>query len=105
MEALNVSNQRDLINFYHTYIEASRFAYAGRSRLGDPDFVPTAMKDATLLASPEFASFIKNRMMGESQKVEYYGIENFVKSDHGTAHISTMDSEGNAVSLTSTINF
>jgi gamma-glutamyltranspeptidase/glutathione hydrolase/leukotriene-C4 hydrolase len=35
---------------------------------------------------------------------EYYGAEFYQPEDHGTSHVSVIDSMGNAVAVTSTIN-
>lgn len=104
-KVLDLNNHRDLITFYHLFIEASRFAYSVRSRFGDVDYVPEALGEASTVTSQEFGEYVRNRIFDTSQKVEYYGMQNFAKFDHGTAHISVVDAEGNAVSLTSTINF
>ena len=36
---------------------------------------------------------------------EFYGLDTFSEDDHGTAHISIVSENGDAVAVTSTINY
>uniref|UniRef100_A0AC35UHK9 Gamma-glutamyltranspeptidase 1 n=1 Tax=Rhabditophanes sp. KR3021 TaxID=114890 RepID=A0AC35UHK9_9BILA len=91
--------------FYHNFIEASKFAYAQRTLLGDVDFVPESKFLSQNLTTKEYSKWILDRVRKFSQNTSYYGgIDQFQKADHGTSHVSTLDSEGNGVSATSTIN-
>jgi len=83
-------------------VEAERRAYADRAQfLGDPDFVKVPVKQLT------DASYIRSRMndfdstkAGSSQVVKAGDVH---ESDE-TTHLSVMDAEGNAVSVTTTLN-
>ncbi|SFD64226.1 gamma-glutamyltranspeptidase / glutathione hydrolase [Chitinophaga sp. CF118] len=82
-------------------IEAERRAYADRAQfLGDPDFVKAPVKQLTSKA------YLQERMKDfDPQKA---GSSKLVKAgtpeSEETTHLSVMDSEGNAVSVTTTLN-
>src|SRR5690606_34174753 len=87
----------------HLMVEAERRAYADRSiHLGDADFYPVPAKT---LADRNFA---KQRMKDynpqratASTLIEAAKIK---KSSEETTHYSIVDAEGNAVSVTTTVN-
>jgi gamma-glutamyltranspeptidase/glutathione hydrolase len=95
----------------HLVIEAEKLAYADRNRyLADPDFVaiPSGLLDDTYLA--------RRRALIDTQKAmppppagdptgldkQAFGIDATIERA-GTSHLSVIDAEGNAVSLTTTI--
>ncbi|XP_044174187.1 glutathione hydrolase 1 proenzyme-like [Acropora millepora] len=90
---------------YHRIIEAFKFAYAWRSRLGDPE------KQSRV---PKFAKKMLNQRLGEllRQKIQddrtHYDVSYYAKyfshADYGTTHISVLAENGNAVAVTSSIN-
>jgi gamma-glutamyltranspeptidase/glutathione hydrolase len=95
----------------HLVIEAEKLAYADRNRfVADPDFVPVP---SGLLADPYLA---RRRALIDTQKVmppppagdptgldkQAFGIDATVERA-GTSHLSVVDADGNAVSLTTTI--
>ncbi|KAL3081062.1 hypothetical protein niasHT_037530 [Heterodera trifolii] len=96
----------DDTEFYHWLIEAQKFAYAQRTKLGDVDFVPEAMELARNMTSTRFHREILKRVPPKAMFSAYYAEEPFVaqKEDHGTSHVSVLDAEGNGVSATSTVN-
>lgn len=59
--------------FYHSLIEAQKFAYAQRTRLGDVDFVPEAYELAKNMTSAEYTAAILERMTCQAQPTAYYG--------------------------------
>jgi gamma-glutamyltranspeptidase/glutathione hydrolase len=97
----------------HRVAEAMKFAFADRAvHLGDPDFefVPVER-----LTSKRYAAGLRTRInpawwrrapwnwwRGEAA-LEIDG-PGFVPEDQGTAHLSVVDRDGNAVALTGTIN-
>jgi len=91
--------------YLHKLIEVMRRAYADRSKyLGDPDFVdvPVAALTAQAYAddlrasiSPNVAS--KSSDISPGAKLPYESVN--------TTHYSVIDKEGNAVSVTYTLNF
>ncbi|MCF6407390.1 gamma-glutamyltransferase [Chitinophaga filiformis] len=91
------------VNAMQLMIEAERRAYADRAQyLGDPDFVKVPVKQLT---SPEY---LHTRMedydphrAGSSKQTGAGTV--YYESDE-TTHLSVMDSEGNAVSVTTTLN-
>ncbi|PAV82429.1 hypothetical protein WR25_27253 [Diploscapter pachys] len=93
----------DVEQFYHHFLEASKFAYAFRSWLGDPKFIHNATEIARNITRQEWADMIRSKITEETHPDEYYGGK-FVNNDHGTTHISVVDALGNAVAVTSTID-
>ena len=100
----------------HQYIEISKRAYADRALLGDPDFVPDItplliQKDRakllTQIIKPR-AEAAKDIPAGQGAQLPYdlkKRINDHIKESHDTTHLCTLDSEGNAVSMTTTINY
>ncbi|XP_041979054.1 glutathione hydrolase 1 proenzyme-like isoform X2 [Aricia agestis] len=91
---------------YHRIIEAFKYAYAVRTKLGDTDFLDLREYIANI-TSPQFGIEVRQKINDTltSNDPEYYGAEGYSKDDHGTAHISVMADNGDAVSLTSSINY
>jgi gamma-glutamyltranspeptidase/glutathione hydrolase len=87
----------------HWWIEALRCAFADRAAyLGDPDFLPPLTPSAERLLSAEW---IAARRVEIGEEAEAHVVARPL--DHEgkqTTHLSVLDSSGNAVSLTTTIN-
>lgn len=96
---------------YHTpetvqvMVEAERRAYADRAQyLGDPDFVEIPID--SLLAADYLAKRMKNFSFdkaGKSSEIES-GVFTVPAESTETTHYSIVDAEGNAVSVTTTLN-
>lgn len=86
----------------HLMTEVERLAFADRARyLGDPDFYKVPVKE--LISYP----YLQKRMAdfnpdsaGNSEKVK----AGVIRESDETTHLDTYDKEGNAVSLTTTLN-
>ncbi|KAI6213720.1 hypothetical protein M3Y94_00184700 [Aphelenchoides besseyi] len=90
---------------YHRLIEIEKFAYAQRTKLGDIKFVKDAQELSQNMTTPAFAKWVAKMIKDTAQPQEYYSRDLTAQvPDHGTAHVSALDHEGNAVSVTSTIN-
>ena len=102
-------------DWLHLYTEASRLAFADRAQyLGDPDFVTPPGGSWLTLLDP---GYLKERakliqVAGPSMKTAKPGDPSVVKTayapmpeqpEHGTSHISIVDSFGNAIAMTTTI--
>ncbi|KAE9545960.1 hypothetical protein FO519_010828, partial [Halicephalobus sp. NKZ332] len=90
---------------YHRLIEAEKFAYSYRTKLGDVNYVKDADKVSRNMTKIDFTRWIASRVPDVAQELSYYNLDNTqVVEDHGTSSISIIDREGNAVSTTDTIN-
>jgi len=96
----------------HIFGEASRLAFADRNRyIGDPDFVavPTMgllndgyLAERARLINPRRAALKVGPGVPPGAKLANYGADD-TRESVGTSHISIVDREGNAVSMTTTI--
>ncbi|KAL0642703.1 hypothetical protein Bca4012_040993 [Brassica carinata] len=88
----------------HRLIEALKHAFAVRMNLADPDFVDVTKVVSDML-SPEFAKDLKTKINDDKTfDPKYYGGMWNQINHHGTCHFSIIDSERNAVSMTTTVN-
>ena len=111
IQILNILENFDIVNMnYHgpTHIsimaEAMKMAFADREKhMGDPEFA----KDIPLegLTSKTYAKFLANQINIMEPKQEIPAGEPTQYEHQSTSHISVIDSEGNAVALTQTINY
>jgi gamma-glutamyltranspeptidase/glutathione hydrolase len=90
----------------HAFVEIERRLFAARAGLfGDPAFVPGAEEAVRQMISPERAAALRARV-GEratpSSQVPAAGAA--APGGSHTSHLSVIDGEGNAVSLTTTVN-
>ncbi|GFT38492.1 glutathione hydrolase 1 proenzyme [Nephila pilipes] len=101
----NVGKTRgETVKALHRMIETFKFAYARRMELEDSD--SDDMKQLTLeLTSDEYADIIRKKIDDErTYSPDHYGVNVTVHEDHGTAHVSIIAPNGDAVSVTSTVN-
>lgn len=96
--------------YYHRLAEAMKHVFAIRMSLGDPAFVNTTGPIHALL-SDSYMSQLRRVTSDKSVLPldQYGGRYNYTaqplpRIDHGTSHLSIIDSWGNAIALTSTIN-
>ena len=102
-------------DWLHLYTEASRLAFADRAQyLGDPDFVQPPGGSWMSLLAPSYLSERAKLIQptGPSMKTAKPGVPGAVKVayapmpeqiEQGTSHISIVDSFGNALAMTTTI--
>ncbi|MCZ8254887.1 MAG: gamma-glutamyltransferase family protein [Polaromonas sp.] len=102
-------------DWLHLYTEASRLAFADRAQyLGDPDFVQPPGGNWMSLLAPAYLSERARLIQpsGPSMKTAKPGVPGAVTTayapmpdqpEYGTSHISIIDSYGNAIAMTTTI--
>lgn len=110
-EILNILEGYDLARLgwhtpesIHLFVEAFRRAYADRNYyLGDPDFVDPPIDRLT---SEGYAAELRTTIsMNRASSSEDFNRVPRVSEGGQTTHLSVVDAAGNAVSLTTTINF
>lgn len=90
--------------YVHFLAEAMRRAYADRAEyLGDPDFNPEMPLDR--LKSKEFAQMRYNEIDLERASISDSSKFGQIYDGESTTHFSVMDKDGNAVSVTYTLEF
>ncbi|KAL6364166.1 hypothetical protein LRP88_02082 [Fusarium phalaenopsidis] len=90
----------------HHLVEAMKFAFAQRAKLGDPSFVPGLDTFQAEILSDAVAERNRNKILDNStlDMADYNPDFRQVSKSHGTSHISTVDHTGLGISLTTTIN-
>jgi gamma-glutamyltranspeptidase/glutathione hydrolase len=88
--------------YLHLLAEALQFAFADRATYyGDPDFVRVPLG---ALLSPRRGGALRHRMSAATTfSPAFYG-DHTLGADAGTSHLSVVDSAGNAVACTTSIN-
>ncbi|TXT03848.1 hypothetical protein VHUM_04325 [Vanrija humicola] len=84
-------------------LESMRFAFGARTKVSDPAFNP----NVTLIESfktKEWADEQRAKITDKTHDPAYYGMTQISPEDHGTTHVSVLDSEGGAFSATTTVN-
>jgi gamma-glutamyltranspeptidase / glutathione hydrolase / leukotriene-C4 hydrolase len=113
IEALNILDGYDLrllnesgkkLEVFHIIVETMKLAYASRMKLGDPGFV-NIQEILEKFKNSNWADILRTNI----SKHDTFGPQFYLDKisdigDHGTAHVSVLDSDGMAVSCTSTIN-
>ena len=98
---------------WQTFVEASKFAFAQRTLLGDwrsqEELGRRVRKVVEQLTNSGPSQWWRDtaarmREVSTSQDPAWYGAQFSSVEDSGTSHISILDPAGNAVSVTSTIN-
>lgn len=109
---LNILDGYDDLNVndslsWHRIVESMKHGYGLRTQLGDPSFVPGIGRTLQKLMNKNYAAFIRDSILDNQTFSEFadYGAIFSNEEDHGTAHVSILAPNGDAVSATSTINY
>ncbi|XP_055935291.1 scoloptoxin SSD14-like isoform X2 [Argiope bruennichi] len=104
MTAANFKDIDEATLYYHRVVEVFKFAFAHRTQLGDEAFINITQLVANL-QSKEYAKSIWEQISDDTTfPSSYYKPEMEASFDDGTAHVSVLAANGDAVSVTSTIN-
>uniref|UniRef100_A0ACD5VBN5 Uncharacterized protein n=1 Tax=Avena sativa TaxID=4498 RepID=A0ACD5VBN5_AVESA len=88
----------------HRLIEAVKHMLAARMDLGDPSFVNVAGNVSEML-SPAYADRIRQRIADNTTFPSDYYLPKWSQlRDNGTSHLCVVDSDRNAVAMTTTVN-
>ena len=90
----------------HRLVEALKFAFGQRARVGDPAFVPGMDKYQNWFLSDRVAKKNRDKILDDGiLDLDAYNPDGLILPEsHGTSHIVTTDHSGLSVSLTTTIN-
>lgn len=96
--------------YWQRVIESFKHAYGQRSNLGDyendPEYGESIKMQLEKLLGTDLVKTVRSLIKDDktSQDYMYYGANFTVEPDHGTAHMNVLASNGDAISITSTIN-
>ena len=109
LDNYNIKPQKENALLYQRIVEAFKWAYAKRTKLGDPmgEINNNVTEVVDNLLSEEVAKATKDKISDDKTMNDpsKYGAEYSATEDHGTAHIAVIGPKGDAVSITSTINY
>ncbi|XP_069122921.1 glutathione hydrolase 1 proenzyme-like [Argopecten irradians] len=106
----SISTPQKEVLAWHRIVEAFKFAYAKRSSLGDGDGEDAAFRTelselVNNMTSKSFAAYIRSQINDErTYDTMFYGPTFYDVTKTSTAHLSVLAPNGDAVSVTSTIN-
>jgi len=94
---------------WHRLIEACKFGYATRTEMGDwhaPEIREYVKEIVKNLTSQEWVEHVKSQIDDSKtyQDPTHYGAKASLTEDHGTCHHSFLSPDGDAVSVTASIN-
>lgn len=97
---------RDRDVYWQRLVETFKHAYGLRTNLGDIQFEPSVRERYEQMIDPDFAARIRKLIEDDVtfENIAHYGANYSNVPDQGTAHISVLAPNGDAVSVTSTIN-
>uniref|UniRef100_T1JME8 Uncharacterized protein n=1 Tax=Strigamia maritima TaxID=126957 RepID=T1JME8_STRMM len=99
-----MASTKDAAIFAHRFAETLKFAFAQRSQLGDPAFVEID-EVVSKLMSKGYARAIRDKIRPDNvQSFSAYGLVLSNPDDSGTAHLSVLAPNGDAVAVTSSVN-
>lgn len=103
---LNIMNGFDAsesVDYYHRVIESFKFGYAQRTHLGDLRYDTSFIDE---FSDMRVADRLREQILPDKTFNDYrhYGAEYSMEEDHGTAQISVLSANGDAIAITSTIN-
>ncbi|XP_050082291.1 scoloptoxin SSD14-like [Anopheles aquasalis] len=92
---------------WHRIIEAFKHGYGLRTKLGDPRFVPTVSAVLQKMTNKNYVAYVRDLILSNTtfENYDYYGADFASTNDSGTAHISVLAGNGDAVAVTSTVNY
>lgn len=92
---------------WHRIIEAFKHGYGLRTKLGDPRFVPSVSTVLQKMGNKNYVAYVRDMILSNMtfENYDYYGADFASTNDSGTAHISVLAGNGDAVAVTSTINY
>lgn len=96
--------------YWQRVVETFKHAYGQRSNLGDYENDPvlgaTIKKQLERILGNELVDSVRQLIKDDSTSQDYlhYGANFTVEPDHGTAHMSVLAPNGDAISITSTVN-
>ncbi|PWN29763.1 gamma-glutamyltranspeptidase [Jaminaea rosea] len=90
----------------HRLVEVFKHGYAARTRLGDPAYLnQSALAEIAQIPTQRRAYQLAKKVDDtRTFPIDHYAPLFDVPEDHGTTHISAVDSSGMAVGITSTVN-
>lgn len=100
-----ITKDRDLL--WHRLIESFKHAFGRRSLLGDLYFESEVSKVYKNMTDSKFADYIRPLIKDDKtfDDMRYYGARHAGPQDHGTSSMSVLHPNGDAISVTSTVNF
>lgn len=103
MDELTTTNEN---LFWHRLMESFKHAYGRRAQLGDIDHEPEVAELFQNMTDASFADIIRETIYdnGIINDMGHYGAQYAAAEDHGTAAMSVLHPNGDAISITSTIN-
>lgn len=107
---LNIVSGYEKMDFsaltFHRILESFKFAYAKRSDIGDPDFLDIGALLGNL-SDTSYANSVREMIsdLETFNDTKHYGANYTSEEDHGTAHVSIVAPNGDAVAITGTINY
>ncbi|XP_015913696.1 scoloptoxin SSD14 isoform X2 [Parasteatoda tepidariorum] len=104
MSAKDFESRDNAVLQYHRMVEAFKFGFAHRTQLGDDSFANISQV-LSHLKSPSYAKSIFEQISDDTTfPPAHYKPEMEMVADEGTAHVSVLAPNGDAVSVTSTVN-